>query len=75
MKYLLIFFYFSQACPGGDPRAAAPPYFYMRSFDTYEEARKAEVEFDSSGEGQGAVVYGYPQFGNPYEKIKFEVIK
>ncbi len=68
MKYLLIFFYIGQVCaPSGSP-AGGPPYFYMRAFNTYEEARKEELKLEEFGDGHGVVVYGNPDFGKMLDK-------
>lgn len=61
MKYLLIYFYIAQVCaPVGSP-ISAPPYFYMMSFDTYEEARKKEIILESDG-AEAVIVMGVPGF-------------
>lgn len=62
MKYLLLFFYFSQFCAVPNTPIGPPPYFYIQSFNTYAEAKKEQNELEASKNGKGVILYGFPEF-------------
>ena len=72
MKYILLFFYFSQVCTSGSP-FSAPPYFYMKYFDTYEEANIAKHEI-SIKDGTSTILYVYPEFISEYDVEKLSTV-
>lgn len=60
MKFLLLFFYLGQVCaPAGSP-VGPPPYYYMRAYDTQDEALAAKEELPEGA--IGTIVYGKPGF-------------
>lgn len=68
MKWFVVFMILKQVCSPVGTGHEAPPYFYMSSFDSREEAVEFLEGLDETE--QGFLGYGFPGFTPTNREIK-----